>query len=451
MIRPLFAMLVMAATAAHTAPSSDAFPFPIRVDRLPSGLTVARVAFPSPGLVAYYTVMRVGARNEVETGHTGFAHFFEHTMFKGTPRFPPGEREKRIVARYGLDDNAATSDDYTVYETFGPNEALPALIDAEADRFQYLTYTESSFQTEARAVLGEYNKDVASPETLLEERLVATAFTRHTYRHTALGFREDILRMPQQFQYSLGFFHRFYRPDNAVILVVGDFDDASVMAKVRASYAGWTGAGEKPAVPTEPVQNHPRTANIDWPGPTLPRLWLAWHTPAVSLQTSDEAVSTVLASYLAGATSPLYQSLVLEKQWVESIVADNSPHRDPHLFGIYSTVKDPAHVGDVEAAVSAAIAEVAAGRIDGKRLGDIKSAIHYGKLMNLETVRQVMDLLVPAAAFYGDPRGVNHELEALSRVTPAQLTSFAKAHLTMKNRTRLTLTGKTRVAEESPR
>ncbi|HEX8821367.1 MAG TPA: insulinase family protein, partial [Archangium sp.] len=105
---PLLLLLLGTAfpAAAQPAPAaSPFFPYPLKVDRLPNGLTVVRVPFNSPGLIAYQTVVRVGSRNEVEPGKTGFAHFFEHMMFKGTKNFPEGEREK-VISTYGYDDNA---------------------------------------------------------------------------------------------------------------------------------------------------------------------------------------------------------------------------------------------------------------------------------------------------------------------------------------------------------
>ena len=174
------------AVPAFGQPSRTFFPYPLHTTVLPNGLTVVRVPFNSPGLAAYYTVVRVGSRNEVEAGHTGFAHFFEHMMFKGTPTHPEGERESQL-GKLGFNENAFTTDDVTVYHVVGPSSALKTLIELEADRFQNLSYPEPVFQTEAKAVLGEYHKNAASPRLKIEETLAATAFTRHPYQHTTLG------------------------------------------------------------------------------------------------------------------------------------------------------------------------------------------------------------------------------------------------------------------------
>src|SRR6187397_2692841 len=142
--------------------SNGAFPFPVTEKTLANGLQVYVVNYDSPGLVAYYSVVRVGSRNEVEPGKSGFAHFFEHMMFRGTDRYPT-EKYNDITKAMGADSNAFTSDDLTVYHILAGKAALPKIVEIEADRFQRLQYEEAKFQKEARAVLGEYNKNASNP------------------------------------------------------------------------------------------------------------------------------------------------------------------------------------------------------------------------------------------------------------------------------------------------
>ena len=125
--------------------------------RLDNGLTVISVPYDAPGIVAYYTVVRTGSRNEVEEGLTGFAHFFEHMMFRGTPRYT-SEQYNDALKQFGVDSNAFTTDDWTCYHITAPAAALEKIVELEADRFQNLQYDQPGFQKEARAVLGEYNK-----------------------------------------------------------------------------------------------------------------------------------------------------------------------------------------------------------------------------------------------------------------------------------------------------
>ncbi len=438
---PLLLLLLGLALPAAAQQASPFFPYPLQVDRLPNGLTVVRVPFNSPGLVAYQTVVRVGSRNEVEAGKTGFAHFFEHMMFKGTKQYPEGEREK-ILGAYGFDDNAFTTDDLTVYHSYGPTAGLEKLVEIEADRFRNLEYSEPSFQTEALAVLGEYHKNAARPELKMEEALAATVFTKHTYGHTTLGYYDDIKAMPQAYAYSRTFFERWYTPDNILLVIVGDFDDTKLMQAVRTHYGPWNTKVASVSITTEPPQKKERSVHIDWPQSTQPRHVHTWRTPAARLDTADAAIQSVLSDYLTGPTSPLYKELVLDKQLAQALYTDYYEHRDPHLFGLVAVLQEEAHRPAVRAAFEAAMKELASGKVDAPRVEAIKSNMRYGLLMRLETAKAVANQLAWYAGIYGTPDGLARHYQRISEVKPAELAAFARKHFTDTNRSTLTLTPK---------
>ena len=135
----------------------SAFPFAFTEKVMANGLRIFVVPYDSPGLVAYYSVVRAGSRNEVEPGKSGFAHFFEHIMFRGTERYST-ERYNAEIKAMGADSNAFTAEDMTVYHILAGKSALPKVVEIEADRFLNLKYDEASFQKEARAILGEYTR-----------------------------------------------------------------------------------------------------------------------------------------------------------------------------------------------------------------------------------------------------------------------------------------------------
>ena len=438
---PLLLLLLGVAlpVAAAEQAASPFFPYPMKVDRLPNGLTVIRVPFNSPGLVAYQTVVRVGSRNEVEPGRTGFAHFFEHMMFKGTKNHPEGEREK-VIATYGFDDNAFTTDDITVYYSYGPTAGLLKLVEIEADRFRHLEYSEPAFQTEALAVLGEYHKNAAQPGLKMEEELARTAFTTHTYGHTTLGYYDDIKAMPQAYAYSRTFFERWYTPDNVLLVIVGDFDDDALMNAVREHYGPWASQSATVTVATEPSQTKERSVHIDWPQSTQPRLVYAWHSPATKLDTANAAIQAVLADYLVGPTSPLYKELVLDKQVAQEIGSDFSLHRDPHLFSLVAVLQDEAGRAPVRTAFNAAVKELVTGKVDAARVEAIKSNTRYGLLMQLETAKSVASQLAWYAGIYGAPDALARHSQKVSEVKPSDLVAFARRYLTAANRTVLSLT-----------
>jgi zinc protease len=424
-------MLAAGAPQAH----AGAFPFQVHEERLPNGLRVAFVPFDSPGLVAYYSLVRCGSRNEVEPGHSGFAHLFEHMMFRGTKRFPKFDE---TMARLGWHNNAYTSNDETVFTDFGPTDTLAQVIELEADRFAHLEYTEEAFKTETGAVLGEYNKNSSQPWQKLEEVVQDTAFTKHTYKHTTMGYPADVKAMPDKYDYSIKFLHRFYRPDNVVVFVVGDFDQAKVLEQIKAQYGSWEGKAEVPAVPTEPEQKEERHAKVDWPTETLPRLVIAYKIPAASDYKAD-AAADVLYAYLLGETSPLYKDLVLDKQIAEPFDTWASAGRDPFLWAFLATGKSDDAIPQIQKAWDAAIADVAAGHIDADRLARIKSNRRYGLILGLDDPEKVAGTMAGYVSPTGDLDAIDKFMAALDALTPDDVATFAKTYITPKRRTIVTL------------
>jgi zinc protease len=432
------ALAVAAPAQAKSAASTKAFPFPMESHTLPNGLRIVLIPYDSPGLCAYYTLMRVGSRNEAEPGRSGYAHFFEHMMFRGTPTHS-GDEYNRTVTKLGLNTNAFTSEDMTVYHLYGPSKALPTIIDYEADRFQHLAYDEEQFKTEAGAILGEYAKSASNPELILEEKWLETAYTQHTYRHTVIGYLTDVKAMPSGFTYSREFFKRYYTPDNATVIVVGDFDKKATLAHLQKAYGPWKGKLEPVKIPAEPSQKELRRAHVDWKTPTLPRLVMAWHATAAS-DASSTAAETVLNEYLFGETSPLYQDLVLTRQIVDSMEPIWGPSRDPALFGVLLRVKKAGDLGEVEKTVVAEIGKLAGGQVDAKRLDAVRSNLKYGAILGLNTAARVAVMLARTSAQTGDLESMNKLYARIDRLKPTELTAFAKRWLADTNRTTVTLT-----------
>ena len=437
---PLGLALLALAAAPTTAPAPGIFPFPLEQHTLPNGLRVLFVTFDSPGLAAYFSLVRTGSRNELEPGHTGFAHFFEHMMFRGTKAHPKQEYDA-LLSKAGIANNAFTTEDFTAYHAFGPSKALPLVIELEADRFQNLDYSEDDFKTEALAVLGEYNKSFADPGEKLQEVLQDTAFAAHPYKHTVMGFKQDIEAMPSRYAYSLEFFKRWYRPDNVFLLVVGDFDHAATLSLIEKAYAGWQGKASTVAVPAEPKQTEARAANLRWPNPTQPRLVLVFHTPEARADSAEAALQSVLAPYLFGPTSPTYRDLVLDRQLVLGLGPIYYDHRDPHLFGVGAALKSDQAFPAVRQALQAALAELREGKVDAKRLQDVQSNQKYGLLNSFDNPETVALQLVFAIGPTGDPGALDALFAHMQRLTAQDLVRFARTYLVPENSTLVTLVG----------
>jgi zinc protease len=269
---------------------------------LPNGLRVIVVKTPFPDIVTLQIPVQTGSRNEVEPGKSGFAHFFEHMMFRGTKGYPP-DRYKDILTQAGARQNAYTTDDYTNYHTTFAKEDLETMLKIEADRFMNLSYALEPFKTEARAVLGEYNKNSANPVAKIEEVRNEKAFTTHTYKHTTMGFLKDIEDMPNQFDYSKVFFDRWYRPEYTTIIVAGDVGPQNVIRLVEKYWGGWKRGSYTVDIPREPEPKGPFYAHVPWTSPTLPWVTVAFHGPAFSETEKDFAAMEMLMDLYFGETS----------------------------------------------------------------------------------------------------------------------------------------------------
>ncbi len=438
-MRPyVIALAVSALGGSALGEKQSAFPFPV-VDRtLPNGLRTLVVPTDSPGLVAYHSVVRTGSRNEVEPGKSGFAHFFEHMMFRGTPRFPTNKYND-VLKAMGADSNAFTSDDLTVYHILAGKEALPRIVDIEADRFQHLQYKEADFQKEARAVLGEYNKSASDPMQKMFEALYDNAFSAHTYKHTTIGFLRDIENMPKEFAYSRQFFDRYYRPDNVVLLVVGDVKPDDVFPLIEKHYGAWKKGPPRPEVPAEPPQKKEKRAEVKWTGSTLPILLMGFHAPAFSTTNVDVPALEVLAELVFSERAALYKRLVLEEQKVEALSGGFDRHIDPNLFTVYARLKKPADLAYVEKAVTEEIARVAQKGVDDKQLREVVSHAKYAFAGRLDTADSIALTGAEFIALTGRLSSIDEYFALLGKVNAVDVQRVAKATFTPANRTVVTL------------
>jgi zinc protease len=413
---------------ATASQSAKVFPYEVQRTKLDNGLTVLMIPMPSDGLVSYWSIVRTGSRDEVETGVTGFAHFFEHMMFRGTKKLP-GKAYDRIVNGMGADANAFTSDDMTAYHLSFATASLPKVIEIEADRFQNLDYAEEQFKIESGAVYGEYRKSLSSPFAVLDEAVREKAFDKHTYKHTTIGFEADIKAMPTKYEYSKTFFKRFYRPENVVILVTGDFDPKQTLATIKKEYGAWQKGYEAPKITPEPAQTAQRKLDIPFEGKTKPIVALNFKGPA--FQPDDRAVMAAkLVGELAfGSTSPLYKKLVLDEQKVLALDGGIDNNRDPGLWTVYAMVKEPGDVHGVEAELWKTIADLQKTPVARERLDAVRSNLRYSFLSNLSTPADVAQMTARYIALTGDLSCIDTMFTTIAAVTPDDVRKAAERWL----------------------
>jgi len=434
------------AQSAQAAPNWGPFTKQPERSSLPNGLTIITVPWASPGIVAYYTLVRVGSRDEVEKGHSGFAHLFEHMMFRGTERYPEKAYEAAIQ-NLGADNNAYTSQDFTLYTVTAPAVALAQIVELEADRFQHLSYTEEVFRTETGAVLGEYNKSASSPFLKMWETLSELAYRSHTYGHTTIGYLPDVQAMPDKYAYSQAFFKRFYTPDNATVIVAGDVSHADVVARVTAAYGGWTGKRDQPTVPVEAAPTASASRHLAWDGSSPPRMFVGYRGPAfcegggeLGACLRDAAALEVVHGLLFSASSSLYQRMVVDEQRLLELSSWTSNYsRDPGLFVIDAELKPDTKFEVVQSAIQQAIDEVVAGKIDAERVAAVRSHLSYRLTLDVETASDAADTLAQFIALTGRTDTLPAFLHALSQVTPEDLTRVARQYLGAARRVVVTL------------
>jgi len=430
-------------TAIISGQEKNIFPYEYRQIRLENGLKAFLIKAGAPGQIAYVTVVRTGSRDEYEPGKSGFAHFFEHMMFRGTDKYPNFDK---VPSEIGAMYNASTSNDFTQYYFVAASDALEKIVDLESDRFMHLDYSEAQFRTEAGAILGEFSQGRSNPYYYLFEKIFDTAFDRHTYKHLTIGFETDVRRMPEGYAYSREFYRRYYRPENCVLLLAGDFDFDRAESLIRKYYASWQTGYRAPQVQAEPPQKAPRKATVHFPGRTLPILSVVYKSPAWS--TDRNAVATeVLGMVAFGPNSDIYKKLVIEEQTVQSFSADFGLMRDPGLVGVFTMVTNPADLESVKAEIEKTVQQFRGDLCDLKLLEDTKSAMKYGFLMSMETAQGVCMALRPVVAFTGDIEGIAEYYRTLDSITPEDVRAAAEQYLAENSRTTVTLLPAKEVAQ----
>ncbi len=435
-MKEIVVLLLLLLALPVAAGMEEIFPFEYRLIELENGLKSYLIDGGGPGEIGYITMVRTGSREEVEEGKSGFAHFFEHMMFRGTPRYPFYSGE---TAAIGATRNAFTSMDRTCYFVNFASEHLEKVVDLESDRFMNLEYTESAFRTEAGAVLGEYMQGASVPEVLLEEKVYETAFDKHTYKHTTMGFEEDVRAMPEGYQYSLDFFSRFYRPENCIVVITGDFDLDEGERLIRKYYSKWEGGYRAGVIPPEPVQTAPREVDLAFPGKMLPILSCNYKGPAWDANNRLSVATMVLGRVAFGSNSEAYGKLVIREQLVQSFGADFTPLRDPGLLSITATLLDPESIDLVRGEIEMTIERFQNEMVDVKLLEETKSHMRYSFLNRLETALGISFSVMDPVIHTGGIEALGDFYETLESITPEDIREAAQVFLTENRRTVVTM------------
>ncbi|WP_354066397.1 pitrilysin family protein [Devosia sp. 2618] len=322
---------------------------------LENGLEVVVIPDHRAPIVTHMVWYKVGSADE-PPGKSGIAHFLEHLMFKGTERHPAGEME-RAIAEIGGEGNAFTTNDVTAYfQTVSP-DALPAMMDFEADRMRGLVLSEEVIGAERDVVLEERRMRVeGSPQALLTEETSATLYQNHPYRIPTIGWMHEIEQLNRTD--ALDFYHRYYAPNNAVLVIAGDVDADTVRALAETTYAKVPRGPDLPARirPSEPEHNTSRTVTLKDPRVGIPSFATGWVVPNYRTAEPGEAEALdLLAEILGGGTRSRFYQQIVVKDGIATAAGANydGGAYDPSSFTLYGLPQGDHTLADVEAEVSA--------------------------------------------------------------------------------------------------
>lgn len=337
---------------------------------LENGLELVVVEDRRRPAVAHYVYYRVGAMDE-EPGKTGLAHFLEHLMFKGTDKLEPGEFSRR-VARYGGQDNAFTSQDMTAYHQVIASDRLEMVMEMEADRMNGLQLNEEITLAERDVVLEERLSRVESrPAGVLGEALGATLYQSHPYRRPVIGWEPEIEAL--NFNDALEFYRRWYMPNNAIVVVVGDVSATEALAIARNTY-GQVPAGVLPErqAHTEPRQRAPRRVTLTDPRVQQPNWRRLYVAPAYDGDARQPYALDVLSEILGGDTGRLHKSLVVaQEKAISAAFWYDGRGRDYGSSGLFGLPTAKVDLAELEAAFDAEIAKLLA---DGVTADEVAAA-----------------------------------------------------------------------------
>lgn len=434
-IKLVLIVLIMTTTDIS---AGGVFPYKVHRVNLNNGFKALLIPMPGSGLVSYYTVVRTGSRDEWEPGKSGFAHFFEHMMFRGTNKYPLYDS---VTTTIGADANAYTDDDLTVYHLNFAAEDLDKVMDLESDRFRNLNYPKDQFMTESGAVYGEYRKSVTNPFSVLFEKFQDMAFDKHTYKHTTIGFEADIKDMPNQYEYSLSFYNRYYRPENCVLVIAGDFDPEKVSKMVEDYYSPWKPGYVSPKIEPEPKQTAPREAKIKYDGKTLPLVAIGYKYDAFNVYNKDFMAMLPFADLAFGETSELYKKLVLDEQKVQFVSAGAQTKRDPFPFMIYSRVKAKSDMDYVISEIEKTIEHFKNNLVSKEQLDNLKKRMKYQFLMGLDSPESVASVLPMFITLTGDIEVLDEYFIQMMDITPEDIQRAVKKYFVKESRNQVILTG----------
>jgi zinc protease len=396
----------------------------LRVERFRfrNGLELLACEDRSAPVVAYHTFYKVGSRHERE-GKTGLAHLFEHLMFNEVEGRAPGEFDRKLEEA-GAESNASTWLDWTQYNIAVPKDKLGLVVGLEAERMSRLVLRDPQVTSEKDVVANERRFRVDDDvEGSVSELLWATAFTRHAYRWPTIGWMKDIEG------FTTGdceeFYATYYAPNNAVIVVVGDFVEATMLEKVSRAYGG-IAPSELPVenYQAEPPQTAERRTEVTKPTPTE-KVVIGYHGPALG-DFDHLGLSLLVDVLFTGRASRVHQKLVRELELASDVRAFVGPFRDPGLIEFFASAREGHTAEELLLAIDAELSRVQSEPVSLEEIERARARTELGLLASLETVDGKASTLGFYETVLGRPAAAFERLDALRRIGPSELFRAAR-------------------------
>jgi zinc protease len=431
-LRPasLLASLTLLVAASPLAATELVIP-PIQYHQrtLPNGMQVLSVEDHASPNVAVQMWYHVGSKDDPQ-GRSGFAHLFEHLMFKSTKHMH-AEQMDRLTEDVGGANNASTGDDVTNYFEVVPSNHLQTLLWAEADRLSGLNVDGKNFKSERAVVEEEYRQSVlANPYGKLFNAIDPHSYTVHPYKRPTIGSIEDL--EAASLQNVIAFHNTFYRPDNVTLIVAGDFDPKQLDAWVD-QYFGWI---PKPATPIpqvtakEPVRKKNLRYTVTSETAPLPAVAMTWLIPPASDSADSIALKVAAALLSQGDSSRLYQSLVYRHQVAQQAGADADGRVGPGLFTAYAILASGHQPAEAEKLLREEIIWLATQPIPAAELDKVKTQLLTSELKQRQTAQGIAFALGQASLIEGGPERANTDLVALQKVTEQDVHRVLQKYVT---------------------
>ncbi len=402
---------------------------------LPNGLHIVMHEDHSRPVVNLQVWYHVGSKNESE-GRTGFAHLFEHLMFRGSKNVGPEDHMKYVREAGGV-DNAYTSFDQTVYwETF-PSNYLDRMLWLEADRMGSLNISQENFTKEREVVKEERRLRVDNaPYGLMQDALWQIEYQQYPYKHPPIGSMEDLNKATIADVQE--FFNTFYVPNNATVVIVGDFDAREAVSHARR-YFGPIPHSKNPVprvTTTEPPQTQLREVTKNYPNVPLPAVLELFHLPPMANPDSYplDIASDILSH---GQSSRLYKRLVYDEQAAVEAAGESFFLEGPSLFFGVGIANQGKNIKEVATSMDYVFEQMRKQPVTGEELTKAKNQTTAGFIVEGQSMQQKADLLGKMAVLRGDPQLANSEIEKYQAVTAADVQRVCEKYLATSNETRV--------------